>query len=164
MDMPAATISKKRWDHSDTFLAWGTKQSARSQEFPGSTVLTELVTAPWLTNQPKKMRRRKINGQPNTNCAMCRRCLHAGGISHLRKIANLAETYQVRTGSHGATDLSPVCMGAALHFDLSVHNFGIQEYMPHTPETDRVFPHAYTLKDGFMHPGEATGIGVDLDE
>ena len=90
--------------------------------------------------------------------------VHAGGISHLRKIANLAELYQVRTGSHGATDLSPVCMGAALHFDLSVHNFGIQEYMPHTPETDRVFPHAYSFKDGFMHPGEAPGIGVDIDE
>jgi len=90
--------------------------------------------------------------------------VHAGGISHLRKIANLAEIYQVRTGSHGATDLSPVCMGAALHFDLSVHNFGIQEYMPHTPETDRVFPHAYSFKDGFMHPGEAPGIGVDIDE
>ena len=59
--------------------------------------------------------------------------VHAGGISHLRKIASLAELYQVRTGSHGATDLSPVCMAAALHFDLSVHNFGIQEYMPHTP-------------------------------
>ena len=58
--------------------------------------------------------------------------VHAGGISHLRKIAALAELYQVRTGSHGATDLSPVCMAAALHFDLSVHNFGIQEYMPHT--------------------------------
>jgi mannonate dehydratase len=90
--------------------------------------------------------------------------VHAGGISHLRKIANLAEIYQVRTGSHGATDLSPVCMGAALHFDLSVHNFGIQEYMPHTPETDRVFPHAYSFKDGLMHPGEAPGIGVDIDE
>jgi mannonate dehydratase len=90
--------------------------------------------------------------------------VHAGGISHLRKIANLAEMYQVRTGSHGATDLSPVCMGAALHFDLSVHNFGIQEYMPHTPETDRVFPHAYSFKDGVMHPGEAPGIGVDIDE
>jgi len=90
--------------------------------------------------------------------------VHAGGISHLRKIANLAEIYQVRTGSHGATDLSPVCMGAALHFDLSVHNFGIQEYMPHTPETDEVFPHAYTFKDGYMHPGEAPGIGVDIDE
>jgi mannonate dehydratase len=90
--------------------------------------------------------------------------VHAGGISHLRKIASLAEMYQVRTGSHGATDLSPVCVGAALHFDLSVHNFGIQEYMPHTPETDRVFPHAYSFKDGFMHPGEAPGIGVDIDE
>jgi len=90
--------------------------------------------------------------------------VHAGGITHLKKIANLAELYQVRTGSHGATDLSPVSMGAALHFDLSVHNFGIQEYMPHTPETDRVFPHAYWFKDGFMHPGEKPGIGVEIDE
>ena len=90
--------------------------------------------------------------------------VHAGGITHLRKIANLAELYQVRTGCHGATDLSPVCMGAALHFDLSVHNFGIQEYMPHTAETDKVFPHAYSFQDGLMHPGDKSGIGVDIDE
>ena len=90
--------------------------------------------------------------------------VHAGGISHLRRIASLAELYQVRTGSHGATDLSPVCMAAALHFDLSVHNFGIQEYMPHTPETDRVFPHTYTFAGGVMHPGDAPGLGVDVDE
>ncbi|HXG57136.1 MAG TPA: D-mannonate dehydratase ManD [Vicinamibacterales bacterium] len=90
--------------------------------------------------------------------------VHAGGISHLRKIASLAELYHVRTGSHGATDLSPVCMGAALHFDLSVHNFGVQEYMRHTPETDTVFPHAYTFADGAMHPGNAPGLGVDIDE
>jgi mannonate dehydratase len=90
--------------------------------------------------------------------------VHAGGISHLRKIASLAEMYQVRTGSHGATDLSPVCMAAALHFDLSVHNFGIQEYMRHTADTDRVFPHAYTFEHGAMHPGEKPGLGVDIDE
>ena len=90
--------------------------------------------------------------------------VHAGGISHLRKIASLAELYQVRTCSHGATDLSPVCMAAALHFDLSVHNFGIQEYMPHTSETDRVFPHAYRFADGVMHPGDKPGLGVDIDE
>ena len=90
--------------------------------------------------------------------------VHAGGISHLKKIASLAELYQVRTGSHGATDLSPVCMAAALHFDLSVHNFGIQEYMPHTSETDRVFPHAYRFADGVMHPGDKPGLGVDIDE
>jgi mannonate dehydratase len=90
--------------------------------------------------------------------------VHAGGITHLRRIADLAALYQVRTGSHGATDLSPVCMGAALHFDLWVPNFGIQEYMRHSDETDAVFPHAYTFKDGFMHPGEAPGHGVTIDE
>jgi len=90
--------------------------------------------------------------------------VHAGGISHLRKIAGLAEMYHVRTGSHGATDLSPVCMAAALHFDLSVHNFGIQEYMRHTEETDRVFPHAYSFSGGMMLPGDKPGLGVDLDE
>jgi mannonate dehydratase len=90
--------------------------------------------------------------------------VHAGGITHLRKIAALAELYQVRTGCHGATDLSPVCMGAALHFDMAVPNFGIQEHMPHTAETDAVFPHAYTYRDGVMHPGEAPGHGVDIDE
>jgi mannonate dehydratase len=90
--------------------------------------------------------------------------VHAGGISHLRKIASLAELHHVRTGSHGATDLSPVCMAAALHFDISVHNFGIQEYMRHTPETDAVFPHAYTFQDGTMYPGDRPGLGVDIDE
>jgi mannonate dehydratase len=90
--------------------------------------------------------------------------VHAGGITHLRRIANLAELYHVRTGPHGATDLSPVCLAAALHFDLSVHNFGVQEYMPHTGETDAVFPHAYRYENGSMHPGEAPGLGVDIDE
>ncbi|MEO3434648.1 D-mannonate dehydratase ManD [Inquilinus sp. CAU 1745] len=90
--------------------------------------------------------------------------VHAGGITQLRKIAALAELYQVRTGCHGATDLSPVCMGAALHFDLWVPNFGIQEYMRHTEETDAVFPHAYSFADGFLHPGETPGHGVDIDE
>jgi mannonate dehydratase len=90
--------------------------------------------------------------------------VHAGGLSHLQKIAHLAELYHVRTGSHGATDLSPVCMAAALHFDLSISNFGIQEYMRHTPETDEVFPHHYSFTQGMMHPGEAPGLGVDINE
>ena len=90
--------------------------------------------------------------------------VHAGGITAMRRIADLAALYQIRTGSHGATDNSPVCMGAALHFDIWVPNFGIQEYMRHTPETDDVFPHAYTFADGFLDPGEAHGHGVDIDE
>ncbi|SFN14680.1 D-mannonate dehydratase ManD [Variovorax sp. OV329] len=90
--------------------------------------------------------------------------VHAGGITQLRRIADLASLYQVRTGCHGATDLSPVCMGAALHFDLWVPNFGIQEYMRHTPETDAVFPHAYTFQDGMLYPGDVAGHGVEIDE
>lgn len=90
--------------------------------------------------------------------------VHAGGITHLRRIADLASLYHVRTGCHGATDLSPVCMGAALHFDTWVPNFGIQEHMAHSKETDDVFPHAYRFKDGYFTPGETPGHGVDIDE
>jgi len=90
--------------------------------------------------------------------------VHGGGITHLKKTADFAALYHVRTGFHGATDLSPVTMAAALHFGLAIHNFGIQEHMHHTPLTDEVFPHHYTFEAGTMHPGDAPGLGVDIDE
>lgn len=90
--------------------------------------------------------------------------VHGGGITHLRRLADFAALHQVRTGFHGATDLSPVCMGAALHFDTWVPNFGIQEYMFHTDETNEVFPHDYVFRDGRLHCGEAPGHGVSIDE
>ncbi|ESQ79050.1 D-mannonate dehydratase ManD [Asticcacaulis sp. YBE204] len=90
--------------------------------------------------------------------------VHAGGISHLKKLAAFADIYNVRTGCHGATDLSPICMAAALHFDVSIPNFGLQEYMRHTPETDAVFPHGYSFDDGYLRVPEAPGLGVDIDE
>ena len=90
--------------------------------------------------------------------------VHAGGLKHLRSIADFASLYHVRTGCHGATDLSPICMGAALHFDLWVPNFGIQEYMRHSEETNAVFPHSYSFQNGYMYPGEAVGHGVDINE
>jgi len=90
--------------------------------------------------------------------------VHAGGITHVRRIADLAALHGVRTGFHGATDLSPVCMGAALHFDTWVPNFGIQEYMRHTDQTLEVFPHDYTFRDGRLFCGESPGHGVTIDE
>jgi mannonate dehydratase len=90
--------------------------------------------------------------------------VHSGGITHLKKVASLAELYHVRTGCHGATDLSPVSMAAALHFDIAINNFGIQEYMVHTKETDAVFPHAYSFKQSFLYPGDVPGFGVDYDD
>ncbi|HEY0162810.1 MAG TPA: D-mannonate dehydratase ManD [Edaphobacter sp.] len=90
--------------------------------------------------------------------------VHGGGITALKKAADFAAVYQVRTGFHGATDLSPVTMAAALHFGIAIHNFGIQEHMPHTPLVDEVFPHAYTYDSGYMYPGDAPGLGVEIDE
>ena len=90
--------------------------------------------------------------------------VHGGGITALKKAADFAAVYQVRTGFHGASDLSPVTMAAALHFGLAIHNFGIQEHMHHTALTDEVFPHAYSFTAGYMHPGDAPGLGVDIDE
>ena len=90
--------------------------------------------------------------------------VHGGGITHAKKVADFADLYQVRTGYHGATDLSPVTMAAALHVGLAIHNFGIQEYMHHSKLTDEVFPHAYRFETGYMHPGDEPGLGVEIDE
>jgi mannonate dehydratase len=93
-----------------------------------------------------------------------RMSLHGGGITALQKIAAFADLYHVQMGCHGATDLSPITTGAALHFDVSVTNFGIQEYMPHSSATLDVFPHGYHYAGGYLHPAETPGHGVDFDE
>ena len=90
--------------------------------------------------------------------------LGAGGLTHLRRIADFASIWQVRTGCHGATDLSPITMSAAMHFATWVPNFGIQEYMRHSAETDDVFSTDYTLDRGALTIGNAPGLGVDIDE
>ncbi|MBT8224998.1 MAG: D-galactonate dehydratase family protein [Dactylosporangium sp.] len=90
--------------------------------------------------------------------------VHAGGLTHLRRIFDFASLYHVRSGSHGATDLSPVSLAAALHLDISIPNFGLQEYMRHTRATDTAFPHTYRFEAGYLHPAEEPGLGVDLDE
>jgi mannonate dehydratase len=89
---------------------------------------------------------------------------HAGGISALKKIIDFAAIYQIKSGFHGATDISPVGQAAALHLDLAIHNFGIQEYMKHSEATLEVFKTSYTFKNGFLHPGTTPGLGVEYDE
>ena len=90
--------------------------------------------------------------------------VHGGGITPILKLAHLAEPYHVRTGFHGATDLSPVTMAAALHVNTAINNFGIQEHMPHAPLVDEVFPHEYSFRAGDMYVGEKPGLGVDYSE
>ena len=90
---------------------------------------------------------------------------HAGGITHVKRIADLAALYHVKTGPHGATDLSPVSLGATLHFNTWVPNFGIQEYLVlGTPECDALFPSDHDVSDGQFFVSDAPGLGVDFDE
>jgi mannonate dehydratase len=89
---------------------------------------------------------------------------HAGGVTALRRVFDYAAQYQIKAAIHGPVDISPVGMAAALHLDLAVHNFGIQEYAPHRPETFDVFRRSYRFEDGYLHPGEEPGIGVTVDE
>ncbi|MFJ5546028.1 D-mannonate dehydratase ManD [Micromonospora chalcea] len=89
---------------------------------------------------------------------------HTGGITAMRKLLDYAAQYQIKSGIHGPTDISPVGMAAALHLDLAIHNFGIQEYMRHGALTDEVFRQSFTFADGYLHPGQQPGLGVELDE
>lgn len=89
---------------------------------------------------------------------------HGGGLTHLWKLVGLAGLYHVKTGFHGATDLSPVGLAASLHLGLAVNNFGIQEWMPHAPVVGEVFRSAYRCEGGRLFVGDAPGLGVDIDE
>lgn len=89
---------------------------------------------------------------------------HTGGITAMKKLLDFAAQYQIKSGIHGPTDISPVGMAAAVHLDIAIHNFGIQEYMRHSPETLEVFRPSYTFADGMLHPGEAPGLGIEYDE
>lgn len=90
--------------------------------------------------------------------------VHGGGITHMMKVAAFASVYHINTGFHGATDLSPVNLAAALHFNLAVNNFGIQEYMPHQDIVNEVFKINYNYNNGYMTIDDSPGIGVDIDE
>jgi mannonate dehydratase len=89
---------------------------------------------------------------------------HTGGVTAMRRLLDMAGVYGIKSGLHGPTDISPVGMAAALHLDLAVHNFGIQEYMRHSPRTLEVFRTSYTFTDGLLHPGDQPGLGVELDD
>ncbi len=89
---------------------------------------------------------------------------HSGGLTPLRKIAAFCEPYHVKMAPHGPSDISPIALAAALHFDLAIHNLGIQEWMGHPDEAMKVFRTNYRFADGMLHPSDEPGLGVTFDE
>ncbi|GAA4158915.1 D-galactonate dehydratase family protein [Gryllotalpicola daejeonensis] len=89
---------------------------------------------------------------------------HAGGITGLRRIFDYASVYQIKSGVHGPTDVSPVGLAAAIHLGLAIPNFGIQEYMRHAPTTHDVFHATYTFANGLLDASDEPGLGVTYDD
>ena len=90
---------------------------------------------------------------------------YAGGITHVKRIVDLAGLHNVRTGFHGAPSHSPISMAAQAHLNAWAPNFGIQEYLVlGTAECDALFPSAHGMVNGFFYVSDAPGLGVDFDE
>ncbi|SOH95259.1 mannonate dehydratase [Monaibacterium marinum] len=90
---------------------------------------------------------------------------YAGGITHTKRIVDLAALHHVRTGFHGAPSHSPLCMAAQAHLNAWAPNFGIQEYLVlGTPECDALFPSDHRMENGMVYVSDAPGLGVDFDE
>ena len=90
---------------------------------------------------------------------------YGGGVTHVKRIIDLAGLHHVRTGFHGAPSHSPISMAAQHHLNVWAPNFGIQEYLVlGTPECDALFPSEHYLEDGHFYVSDAPGLGVDFDE
>ncbi|HEX4169889.1 MAG TPA: enolase C-terminal domain-like protein [Bryobacteraceae bacterium] len=88
----------------------------------------------------------------------------AGGLTPARRIAALAEEFQVRTAWHGPGDVSPIGHCANVTLDLVCYNFGIQEWTFPSEKLNEVFDGYPVYKDGYVFANEKAGWGVEINE
>ena len=88
---------------------------------------------------------------------------HCGGIMEAKKIAAMAETYQMGVAPHNP--LGPVANAVALHFALSTPNFLIQEDMlTDVPWRWDVVRSSLKTENGHWLPTQAPGLGIEVNE
>jgi galactonate dehydratase len=86
-----------------------------------------------------------------------------GGISEMRKMANLAETYNVPIAPHNPN--GPISTIASAHTMSTVPNFFRQEFMVNdVPWRDGCLSHPLPVSNGFFEMPERSGLGFDIDE
>lgn len=86
---------------------------------------------------------------------------HVGGISELKKVANLAEIYYQHIMPHCA--IGPVAFAACLQVDAAVPNFLIQEQVD-ACLGDGLLREEWQVKDGFIDLPQRPGLGFEIDE
>ncbi len=87
-----------------------------------------------------------------------------GGITNCRKIAHLCEWFGVRTAWQEGGDNDPVNQLAAVHLDMSISSFGIQEENHFRAEEYDVFPGHAVQEGGYLYPNDKPGLGIEIDE
>ncbi|KAL4884877.1 enolase C-terminal domain-like protein [Aspergillus karnatakaensis] len=97
---------------------------------------------------------------------------HAGGISETKKIANMAEAYDVAIAPH--CPLGPVAFAASLHVALSTANFAILEmslgmhYNTEAGDIDLLTylkdQSVFNIEDGYVKAPTGPGLGIEIDE
>ena len=90
-------------------------------------------------------------------------CGHTGGISQMKKIAALAEAYNVPLAPH--CTMSELGLTASLHAIASIPNFLIHEAYPGTMMLPGVARKNWEIdKDGFASLPQGPGLGVEMSE
>src|SRR5215475_11608880 len=90
---------------------------------------------------------------------------NAGGIMESKKIAAMAESYNMRVQPHNCA--SPVSTAASLQVDACITNFLIQEMYPYRiPEHFQLVDKAPELeiRDGYVPISTRPGLGVELTQ
>jgi galactonate dehydratase len=88
---------------------------------------------------------------------------HAGGMSELRKIAAMAETYYVTVAPHNSN--GPISTVASLHLDMSIPNCHMQELFVNSVDLyQEILTSPLTIEDGYGAPPEGPGWGTDLND
>ena len=87
----------------------------------------------------------------------------AGGLFEVKKIAAMAEAFNLRVAPHLCA--GPICTAATLQLDATLTNLLIQELYPYrVPEHFAIVDRAPELevKDGFLSIPDRPGFGVEL--
>jgi galactonate dehydratase len=88
---------------------------------------------------------------------------HCGGLSELRRIAALAETFGVGLAPHNP--LGPVATAHNLHIAASTPNWLIQEQMLNAaPWVDEIVTAPLEIVGGYAQLPTGPGLGLEVDE
>ena len=85
---------------------------------------------------------------------------HTGGITELKKIANMAEVYYMHVLPHSA--IGPVAFAASLHVDAVIPNFLAQEQVDPSLGAG-LFEQPWVVKDGHIELPTKPGLGFDIN-